>query len=37
LVLLHLAIGGLVGWLSWDIARLLKNRLGRSAPAADRI
>jgi hypothetical protein len=37
LILLHLAIGGLVGWLSWDIARLLKNRLGRATLAADRI
>jgi hypothetical protein len=30
---IHLAIGALVGWLSWDIARLLQNRLGRSAPS----
>jgi len=37
LLLLHLAIGGLVGWLSWDIARALKNRLGRTAQAAGRI
>ncbi|MBE0410876.1 MAG: hypothetical protein IBX69_14230 [Anaerolineales bacterium] len=26
---IHLAIGGLIGWLSWDIARLLQIRLGR--------
>ena len=26
---IHLAIGGLVGWLSWDIARQLQIRLGR--------
>lgn len=30
---LHLAVGGLVGWLSWDFARLLQVRLGRSASA----
>jgi hypothetical protein len=29
LLLIHLAIGTLVGWLSWDIARLLQKRLGR--------
>lgn len=29
LLLIHLAIGTLVGWLSWDIARLLQRRLGR--------
>ena len=28
---IHLVIGGMVGWLSWDIARLLQVRLGRSA------
>jgi hypothetical protein len=27
---IHLALGGLVGWLSWDIARLLQTRLGRA-------
>jgi hypothetical protein len=37
LILIHLVIGGLVGWLSWDIARLLKNRLGRAAPATHRV
>jgi hypothetical protein len=26
---IHLAIGGLIGWLSWDIAHLLKVRLGQ--------
>jgi hypothetical protein len=31
LLLIHLAIGTLVGWLSWDIARLLQRRLGRSS------
>ncbi|OJX47130.1 MAG: hypothetical protein BGO78_16765 [Chloroflexi bacterium 44-23] len=29
LLVIHLAIGGLAGWLSWDIAKLLQNRLGR--------
>lgn len=28
---IHLALGGLVGWLSWDVARVLQTRLGRSA------
>lgn len=28
---IHLIIGGLTGWLSWDIARLLQDRLGRPA------
>ncbi len=31
MLLIHLAIGILVGWLSWDIARLLRKRLGRPA------
>lgn len=31
LLLIHLAIGAFVGWLSWDIARLLQIRLGRSS------
>lgn len=26
---IHLAVGSLVGWFSWDIARLLQVRLGR--------
>ena len=29
LLAIHLAIGAVVGWLSWDIARLLQVRLGR--------
>lgn len=28
---IHMAIGGLAGWLSWDIARTLQTRLGRPA------
>lgn len=28
---IHLALGGLIGWLSWDIARMLQTRLGRPA------
>jgi hypothetical protein len=28
---IYLALGGLIGWLSWDIARLLQTRLGRPA------
>lgn len=32
LLLLHLVIGAVVGWLSWDIARLLQRRLGRTPP-----
>lgn len=28
---IHLALGGLVGWLSWDVARVLQTRLGRPA------
>jgi hypothetical protein len=31
---IHLVIGGLIGWLSWDIARLLQVRLGRPSTAA---
>lgn len=34
LLLIHLAIGAFVGWLSWDIARLLQIRLGR--PSANK-
>lgn len=37
LLVIHLAIGGLAGWLSWDIAKFLKQRLGRATPAVDRI
>ncbi|HWQ83636.1 MAG TPA: hypothetical protein VN363_03665 [Anaerolineales bacterium] len=29
LLAIHLAIGAVTGWLSWDIARLLQVRLGR--------
>lgn len=32
MLLLYLAIGAIVGWLSWDIARLLQRRLGRPTP-----
>ncbi len=32
MLMIYLAIGALVGWLSWDIARLLLRRLGRSSP-----
>jgi hypothetical protein len=35
LLVIHLLIGGLVGWLSWDIARLLRTRLGRTTPAIE--
>ena len=35
LSVIHLCIGGLVGWLSWDLARLLQTRLGRTAPAVE--
>lgn len=31
LLAIHLAIGGFCGWISWDIARMLQVRLGRSA------
>ncbi len=31
LLAIHLAIGALFGWLSWDIARALQVRMGRSA------
>ncbi len=34
LLTIHLLVGAFVGWLSWDIARLLQNRLGRQ-PAVD--
>jgi hypothetical protein len=34
LLIIHLAIGAFVGWLSWDIARLLQIRLGR--PSANK-
>ena len=37
LLALHLIIGCLAGWLSWDIAKILQNRLGRSAPAIDQV
>jgi hypothetical protein len=30
LIAIHLIIGGVVGWLSWDLAQLLQKRLGRS-------
>jgi hypothetical protein len=30
LLAIHLAIGGVVGWLSWDLAHRLQKRLGRS-------
>lgn len=29
LLIIHLTIGGVAGWLSWDIAKSLQNRLGR--------
>jgi hypothetical protein len=32
LISIHLVIGGIVGWLSWDIAKLLQTRLGRLNP-----
>jgi hypothetical protein len=32
LLAIHLAIGGLAGWLSWEIARQLKIRLGSPLP-----
>lgn len=35
LLVIHLMIGGLIGWLSWDIARLLQTRLGRTSPAVE--
>lgn len=31
---IYLTLGGVVGWLSWDIARLLQIRLGRPLPSA---
>ena len=30
---IYMAVGGLVGWFSWDIARLLQVRLGRPTAA----
>lgn len=30
LLLIHLAVGSLAGWLSWDIAKMLQTRLGRT-------
>lgn len=30
LLAIYLGIGGVVGWLSWDVARQLQTRLGRS-------
>lgn len=32
LLAIHLLLGGLMGWLSWDMAKMLQNRLGRTAP-----
>jgi hypothetical protein len=32
LLAIHLVIGGVCGWISWDIARLLQVRQGRPAP-----
>jgi ABC-type thiamin/hydroxymethylpyrimidine transport system permease subunit len=34
LVAIHLAVGGLVGWLSWDFAHQLQIRLGKPLPSA---
>lgn len=34
LLAIHMAIGGLAGWFSWDIARLLQARQGRTTPQA---
>lgn len=31
---IYLTLGGFIGWLSWDIARLLQIRLGRPLPSA---
>jgi len=31
---IYLVVGGIIGWLSWDIARLLQIRLGRPATGA---
>ena len=31
---IYLTLGGVIGWLSWDIARLLQIRLGRPLPSA---
>jgi hypothetical protein len=33
LLVIYLAVGGLAGWLSWDIGRLLQVRLGRPTSA----
>lgn len=30
LLTIHLLLGGLIGWLSWDIAKMLQDRLGRT-------
>lgn len=35
LLAIHMAIGGLVGWVSWDIALLLKKRLGQPTPGVN--
>jgi hypothetical protein len=32
LLTIHLLVGGLMGWLSWDMAKILLKRLGRTAP-----
>ncbi len=29
LLVIHLAVGGLAGWMGWDIAKMLQSRLGR--------
>jgi hypothetical protein len=34
LLAIHLAIGGIVGWLSWDVGHLLQKRLGRTGLGA---
>jgi hypothetical protein len=31
---IYLVVGGIIGWFSWDIARLLQIRLGRPATGA---
>lgn len=35
LLAIHMAIGGLIGWVSWDIALLLKKRLGQPTPGVN--
>lgn len=35
LLAIYLLIGGMAGWISWDIASLLQKRLGRAAPESD--